>query len=55
MRPLILTQNDVRNFGQKHDLQYLEKISCVKSGFQILYAVEKFRQIKARSTHIPNP
>ena len=31
------------------------KISCVKSGFQILYAVEQFRQIKARSTHTPNP
>ena len=31
------------------------KISCVKSGFQILYAVEQFRQIKARSTHTLNP
>ena len=31
------------------------KISCVKSGFQILHAVDQFRQIKARSTHTPNP
>ena len=31
------------------------KISCVKLGFQILYAVEQFRQIKARSTHTLNP
>ena len=36
----------VRNFGQKHELQYLKK-----SGFQILYAVEH----KARGTHTPNP
>ena len=35
----------VRNFGQKHELQYLYKICCVKSGFQILYAVEQFSSL----------
>ena len=35
----------VRNFGQKHELQYLEKVCCVKSGFQILYAVEQFSSL----------
>ena len=28
--------------GQKHELQYREKYGNVKSGFQILYAVEQF-------------
>ena len=35
----------MRNFGQKHELQYLYKICCVKSGFQILYAVEQFSSL----------
>ena len=33
------------NFGQKHELQYLDKICCVKSEFQILYAVEQFSSL----------
>ena len=41
--------------GAISDPAISRKISCVKSGFQILYAVEQFRQIKARSTHTPNP
>ena len=35
----------MRNFGQKHELQYLGKICYVKSGFQILYAVEQFSSL----------
>ena len=35
----------MRNFGQKHELLYLGKICCVKSGFQILYAVEQFSSL----------
>ena len=35
----------VRNFGQKHELQYLDKICCVKSRFQILYIVEQFSSL----------
>ena len=37
----------MRNFGQKHELQYLDKYATlyVKSGFQILYAVEQFSSL----------
>ena len=50
----------MRNFGQKRDLQYLEKFAAlVKSGFQNLYSVEQFGsllskdKLKARGTHTP--
>ena len=35
----------MHSFGQKHKLQYLDKICCVKSGFQIFYAVEQFSSL----------
>ena len=40
----------VRNFGQKHELQYLDKYATlyVKSRFQILYAVEQFSSLFLR-------
>ena len=34
----------VRNCGQKHEL-----ICCVKSGFQILYAVEQFNSLFSKT------
>ena len=35
----------LRNFGQKRQLQYLEKICYVKSGFQIRYELEQFSSL----------
>ena len=50
----------MHNFGQEHELQYLEKFAyAVKSGFQILYSVEQFSslslkdKLNARGTHTP--
>ena len=62
IRPLKFTQNDLCATSGKNTNSISRKICCVKSGFQILYAVKQFssqykfkRQIKARGTHTPNP